>query len=365
MKILLTGACGVTSRAVARAIRMSPEFGAAALIGTDIGDNIYGYYEGLYQRIYRVPHSRDASYSQHIARICEAEGIDVAIVIPELEVLYWTEHSMPVPALLPPPGFSRVAVSKRNLYARLDGTGLVPDYAIVSREDLIAGAWQTRFQFPFWIRDFSEGGTSGRGALQVERSGEVEAWATLNHDISHFMVSEFLPGRNFACTLLYHDGVLLKVGMYERLEYFMAKTTMSGISGNISRGRLVNEPTVREASEAAIARVLEATGERMHGLVTVDLREARDGRPMVTEINLRHVAATSSFAMADFNLVEAQLHAALGDCERVGPVEIIFPTDNYILRDIDGVPVWVAEHHPPAIGESIDSQNNKVWEGSR
>ena len=37
------------------------------------------------------------------------------------------------------------------------------------------------------------------------------------------MLSEYLPGRNLACFLLYHEGKLLKYGVAERIEYLMAK----------------------------------------------------------------------------------------------------------------------------------------------
>lgn len=353
--ILLTGACGVTSRAVARCIRRSPRYRDCRIVGTDICENLFGLYEGLSDRVYRVPASREPGYAEAIARICESERIDAAIVIPELEVLFWAENKMPVPALLPPPKFARTVVSKARMSEALDGTGLVPRFEIVSAARIEAGdLGGFTGQFPVWVRDFAEGVTSGKGALCVQNNDEARAWMLLNRGIEDFIVSEYLPGRNFACILIYDRGRLVKAGIYERLEYFMARTVMSGISGNISRGRLANEPAVREASERAVAAVVGKTGETIHGLYAVDLREAADGSPKVTEINLRFVAAFSAFANAGFNVVETQLDIALGRRDDLGPVEIDYPDTNLILRDIDGIPLWQPSHQPLAVGEYLD-----------
>jgi len=178
---------------------------------------------------------------------------------------------------------------------------------------------------------------------------------TLNAGIQHFMVSEYLPGRNFACHLLYDHGALRKVASYERLEYFMARTVMSGVSGNISRGRLVNDPRIRDASIRAIDLISEQTDETMHGIVAVDFRETKDATPLITEINIRHVAATYSFAAAGFNLSEAHLLLALGRSDGLGAVEAAYRGTNIILRDIDGPPIWLPEYRNLEIGEYVIS----------
>lgn len=353
--ILVTGACGVTSRTVVRALRRSPLFAHTRLVGIDVCDNPYGLFEGLYERIYRVPPSRaGASYMETLTRICAGEHIDAAIVIPEPEVLFWAEHTMPVPALLPPAGFARLAISKAALYERLQGTGLVPLHAILTREQIAAGHVTGLGQWPLWLRDAGAGSTSGKGALCVHGSDEAAAWMTLNPKTPSFMASEYLPGRNLACLLLYHGGQLLKIGCYERLEYFMGHTALSGVTGNICKGRLVNDPSAVAVSRRAVDLLCQHTGEKMSGLVTVDLRGDAQELPKITEINLRPVAASSAFAeVPGANLVEALLLATLGEPEAAGPLEVRFPPNNRMFRDIDGAPVFVADFKPPALGEAL------------
>jgi hypothetical protein len=350
-KILITGACGVTSRAIARSLRMSRCFGDVELIGTDICENPYGLYEGLFAKIYRVPHVNSTEYNYHMTHICGKESFDGAIVIPELEVLYWSDTILPCRVLLPPPKFCRIAVSKKTLYDALQGTGFVPSYVIAQRAELLNGNVENGLAYPCWIRDYSEGASSGKGALLAHDEKEVRAWVELNPGIPNFMIAEYLPGRNFACHLLYDRGTIVKVACYERLEYFMARTVMSGISGNICKGRLINDRRLEDISARAVTHIVQGTKETMSGIVAADLRESKSGVPLITEINLRHVACTYSFAAAGFNLAEAQLLLTLGRSDECGAREMFFPEHNAILRDIDGMPVWIKEFRELRMGE--------------
>ena len=90
LNILVTGACGVTPRAIARSLRASTAFSDATLVGADRGGNWYGFYEGLYDRVYRVSQPHDSGYPELVADICERERIDAALVGPEAEVLFWS-----------------------------------------------------------------------------------------------------------------------------------------------------------------------------------------------------------------------------------------------------------------------------------
>lgn len=354
MNILITGACGVTSRSVCRSIMLSEAFGTSRIIGADIASNAYGLYEGLYEMIYRVPGVYDSNYLPVLTDICQEASIDIAIVVPEPEVLFWTEHRMPVPAFLPPPLFSRVAVSKRKVYESLRARELVPSFSVASREEILNIQDTAISSSPLWMRDCSEGSTSGKGAIMARSVDEMKAWAMLNENIDTFMISAFLPGRSFACTLLFFDGVLRKVACYERLEYFMGQRILSGVSGNISRGRLINNKKICDAAETAVRHITQQTDEKMHGLVTVDLKADADSILFVTEINLRHVACTSSFAQGGANMAEAHIFATLGDIKRIGICEVQFPRENLILRDIDGEPIFVRNYREIAIGESLD-----------
>lgn len=115
----------------------------------------------------------------------------------------------------------------------------------------------------------------------------------------------------------------------------------------------MNDGRLVSTAKSAIARILAESGETMRGLVAVDFRESTDGRPMITEINLRHVAATYAFAAAGFNLAEAHLLVTLGKGAELGDKEAMYPPQNVIFRDIDGIPIWLDTYTKLAIGEFV------------
>ena len=83
----------------------------------------------------------------------------------------------------------------------------------------------------------------------------------------------------------------------------------------------------------------------MNGLVVTDLKENAKGEPVVTEINIRHVAFTSTFANAGLNFSEYQLLCLMGkETEISNNLTIEFPEDNCMLRDVDGLPIYL-EHY--------------------
>ena len=93
----------------------------------------------------------------------------------------------------------------------------------------------------------------------------------------------------------------------------------------------------------------------MNGLVVCDMKADENGKPLVTEINIRHVAFSSSFANAGFNISEYQLLLALGREDELSPeVEMTFPKNNLILRDVDGLPIYLKDFKPLNVGEFIE-----------
>lgn len=356
MNILVTGCCGVVSRAIARSIKLSQHYSDARIIGADVCNYWFGLHESLFDRIYRVSDIDGTSdYATQVRNICSSEDIDLAIITPEKEVLFWAQNDLGVAVSLPPPGIADIAGNKRKLYELLAPTGLVPGFAIHSRPTLLGSKAEQIIaaDYPLWIRDFSVGSDSGKGALKAAGLDEIRAWVLLNKNIDEFMLSDFLPGRNYACCMLFDDDRLLKTCSYERLEYFMGPVSPSGVTGNISRGRLVNEKQVLQNAELAVREVARQAGEKLRGLLTVDLREDQNGTPLVTEINIRHTAPTAAYAAAGCNMAEAQLHHALGKLDLIDASVVVFPENNYILRDIDGLPVWVHDVTLPEPGDAF------------
>ena len=65
--------------------------------------------------------------------------------------------------------------------------------------------------------------------------------------------------------MLYYNGKLVRAAIGERVNYIVAKVAPSGITGNTSFGRLLNDPTVFEESKRAMDYIFKTTDAKKHG----------------------------------------------------------------------------------------------------
>ena len=355
MKIIITGACAVSARSVVRSLRISEKFKDATFVGWDMAKTLYGLYEGLFDRIYKVPAVSAPNYRDIISQILEREKPDAIIVVPEVEVLYWSEHPFDVPCLLPPADFCKLAISKKEVFRVLGPHNLVPKSFQVLKTDIMRDNFESPLGYPVWIRDASAGTASGKGSFKAENINELRAWAEINTGIDEFQLSQYLPGGNYGVFMIFDNGSLRKLAIAERIDYIMAKVAVSGITGNTCKGRLLNDDSIKKTALKAVDLICEETNSTMNGLVVCDMKADENGVPLVTEINIRHVAFSSSFANAGFNISEYQLLLALGRGDELSEeVEMIFPKNNLILRDVDGQPIYIKDYKPLMEGDFID-----------
>lgn len=354
MKVIITGACAVSARNVLRSLKMSKCFKDTTFVGWDTCTIMYGVYSKDFERVYKVPAVSDPQYKMVIEEVLEKEKPDAVLVIPEVEVLYWSEHPFNIPHLVPPASFCELAISKRKLFEVLKDTGLVPESKDMRREDILNETYKMPLAFPVWIRDDSAGTASGKGSFLAHNRDELCAWVNINIGIDIFQVSEYCPGGNYGVLCLYEKGKLLKVAIAERIEYIMAKVAASGITGNTAQGRFLNDERIKRNALQAIENVCAATNSELSGVVVVDMKVDKNGVPKVTEINIRYVAYNSCLAMADFNLAEYHLLTILGrSSELSSEQEITFPTNNRFLRDVDGLPIYITDHQRLDFGQYV------------
>jgi carbamoyl-phosphate synthase large subunit len=86
------------------------------------------------------------------------------------------------------------------------------------------------------------------------------------------------------------------------------------------------------------------TASRKHGFFTVDFKEDKNGKPMITEINVRHVAFTQCFAAAGANFAEDTMRLLAGDESFVRKfIPYVFANEQIFLRDVDTLPIIMKE----------------------
>lgn len=348
MNILINGVGGPTPRNLAKSLKKYSKMGEYRLIGTDINKYSIGLYQPeLFDKSYVIPRASADDYWETIERIIEADEIEYAMVQPELEVLEWSRRlkeqgNLPCRSLIPNYELTQVLINKARTTEVLENVAdLVPKSYSFHRDELNLQELTKVLTYPFWIR--SSSGTSGLGSLKIEDELSLRNWLTINPNVQEFIASEFLPGRNYACKLLYWEGELLQAACGERVYYIMSKVAPSGITGNTSFGRLLNRPDLFDISTKAMDLLFEETKTPKHGFFTVDLKESADGRPLITEINVRMVAFNNCFAHGGANFAESILKLLSGQELKLDQVLHQFEDDLIFLRDVDEDPIIMKE----------------------
>lgn len=344
LNILITGVGGPTPRSFARAIKEIGEYKKYRLVATDIHPYAIGLYQKqLFEEAYITPKSSESGYWESIQSIIEKEKIDMAVILPEQEVLAWSkrqsEGKLPCKALIPPIEAVDKMLDKGVLTEALKDSGLVPKSVIIEVADPnLKISTESRLDYPYWIRSVT--GSSGLGSYKIENFDDLQRWMAINKGIHNFIASEFLPGRNLACKMLYFEGKLIRSACAERIQYIMAKVSPSGITGNTSFGRLINDSIVFEVANKAMDIMFELTGAEKHGFYTIDMKEDDKGVPMITEINVRHVAFTHCFAKAGANLCEDTVRLLDSDSTFDKNFHLYqFEEGTVFLRDVDERPI--------------------------
>jgi carbamoyl-phosphate synthase large subunit len=337
MNILISGVGGPTPLGIGKSIRLSDRFKNARLIGIDGSPFAPGLYnKDLFDATYRVPHSNHAEYWTQIEKLVSKEKIDFAFIVPEVEVLQWSERLaadiLPCAALIPDKRIAHVFYSKLDTAARLRHLGLTPRTVQIMQVD--NGSELEALGYPFWVRAGS--GAGAIGAMKINTQGELQTWLKINPRINDFLASEFLPGRNYACKVLCYQGQFIKAASSERIEYLLANAAPSGISGMCSRGKLLNNDKLVNDSVLALRTIFSSLNIQPHGMFTVDFKEDKEGIPRITEINIRHVSFNFAFALAGCNFVEDTLHLySEGKANESAFVQFRFDEEMHFIRGVD------------------------------
>jgi hypothetical protein len=344
--ILITGVGGPTPRSFAIALRNFSRYARYHLVATDCDRYALGLYQQhLFDSAYVIPRASASGYWGAVEEIIDKERIDHAVVLPEVEVLEWAKRAgevgLPCSALIPDLNIVRQLVDKATMSELLEPAGLVPKSFTVLRDEPLETR-QLPLPFPFWIRSAS--GSSGLGSLKIDSADNLRNWLAINPGVEKFLASEYLPGRNLCCKMLYFEGSLVRSAVGERVNYIMAKVAPSGITGNTSFGRLLNDPKVFDVANRAMNVLFQATGARKHGFFTVDLKEDERWVPKVTEVNVRHVAFTQCFAAGGANFAEDTIRLLDHDPDFDKNFRMYqFEPDLVFLRDVDCLPILMRE----------------------
>lgn len=293
-------------------------------------------------RNYLIPppgHPGRAAALRHVVR---GERID--LVIPttdgDVEALSRLRGKLGDHLFLPRPGVIALCQDKYRLAKFLRGRGVpVPATFPVTDLNRIGGIFR-RFARSrrLWCR--IKKGSGSIGAIPVKNPAQARGWVTYWKEMrgvpaGSFILSEFLPGRDFGCQSLWKDGQLVLAKTYERLSYLGTGSNPSQVSSVAALAKTIADRRVVQICERAV----RALDRKASGIFSIDLREDARGVPCITEINAgRFSSATNIFDLAGkYNMAVAYVYLALGELVSIRSAYDAVE-DYYMLRDVDSPP---------------------------
>lgn len=341
--VLITGIGGLTPRSIAKVIRKNhPDY---KIIGCDINKKAVGFFMKDLLDVYAVcPRCTSQEYFPWMEKLVRDHRIDYAFVQPESEIVAWGAYydktgRYPCPVFMGSTSLSASLKDKSIMADLLKETDFIPKTIKVSLENPRYDEVEHEIGFPCWIR--ATEGTGGLGSLRLEDITSYKSWLMINANIPRFTVSEFLPGRHLANQMLYYKGEYVKGAALECVEYVMANTAPSRVTGNTHFGRFLNEDHINKFCDRCIKHLEEKLGVSAHGILSFDLKEDKNGNLKVTEVNIRHMAYTGVMAQVGFDLIEDTIKIMEnGNCDCVERAPYFHYDKPYVfLRDVDIEPI--------------------------
>ncbi|MDE6785367.1 MAG: hypothetical protein K2J26_08375 [Ruminococcus sp.] len=341
--LLVTGIGGLTPRSIARIIRENhPDY---KIIGCDVNKKAVGFFmNGLLDEYYVCPRCDSPDYFTWIERLVAEKQIDYAFVQPEIEIVFWGDYydkngKFPCSTFMGCKLLSKSLRDKSIMAKLLEGTEFIPRTIKVTQENPRFEDVEKLIGFPCWIR--ATEGTGGLGSLRLDDLSSYKSWLFINSKIPEFTVSEFLTGRHLANEMLYYNGEYVKGAALECVEYVMANTAPSRVTGNTHFGRFLNEDRINEFCDRCVKYLEKKLGVLAHGILSFDLKEDQDGNMKVTEVNIRHMAYTDVMAHVGFDLIEDTIRIMEdGNCDHVERAPFFHYKKPYVfLRDVDVEPI--------------------------
>lgn len=232
-----------------------------------------------------LPRGDSPDYIEAMEKLVKEKEID--LIIPnndtEVKALGITDSEIIRPRVfLPNERAIQMAQNKFAFYELLVGRGLpIPQTA------QIHDGFLDEYMGAFWIRP--KKGSGSRGATRVESYNDAVAWIDVwyraghyGHDFRDWMISEYIEGKDWCVSSLWHEGYLISLKMVERIEYVAGASRHSGRSSSPSVAKTVFNHAIAEACEKA-ARALMP---KPHGMFNFDLVGRNDEEFYFTECNI-------------------------------------------------------------------------------
>lgn len=288
------------------------------------------------------PEPASGEFAVSLLKIIKRERINVVMATDDNAVKALSDHRRryPIDLLLPRRETIDLCQDKYelNVFLRSRNVPAPRTFGIKSLRGLEKIFARFSPQGLLWCR--ARRGSRSLAAIPVASIEQARAWITQWRDlqgvkVSDFTLAEYLPGRHFIVQSVWHKGNLLRAQAIEVLSYFAAGNNPSGVFSLSCLAKTVSAP---EALKVALNAV-QALERAPSGAFCVELKEAADGVPSITEINAGRFPSgvTALLAVGKDNMIAAFAWSAIGEGVRITE-PYGSALEYYMVRDIDVIP---------------------------
>jgi carbamoyl-phosphate synthase large subunit len=337
-RLLITGAGTGPSNNLIRSLRAArPPF---LIIG--VHSDRFVLKRSTADRNYLAPPTDRAEFMPMLRGIVDAEGIDLVLPVSDADVSTFSELARSLGNRLFLPGVTTITRCrdkyKLNVLLRSRGIPVPLTFPVADLHRIDELFRRLPSNLPAWCR--IRRGNGAIGALPVRTPDQARNWikswvAIRGISPRAFSLSEFLPGRDFACQSVWREGTLALIKTCERISYFGTGSQPGIVSSVATLAKTVNEPVVAEICAAAI----RAVDPRASGVFSIDLKENARNVPCITEINAGRLSSGTNILdlTGKYNMAVTYARLGLGESIELRHTYDV-ADDYYMLRDLDTLP---------------------------
>lgn len=315
-RVLVTGAGGSAAYNFIESLRDNPGGEKFYIVGADVSR--YHIELANVDKRYIIPGVSAPDYVDKLNRLIEKEKIDFVHSQPDIEVNFLSRNKEKVKAktFLPNSTTIDLCQNKMQFNSILKNNGIaVPDAFYLESEGDLEKALKILLSDneKVWLRAIR--GAGSRAALPVKEVQHAKAWIDYWKKMKglgygDFMVSEFLPGKEYAFQSLWLNGKLLMSQARERIEYIFGNLTPSGQSSSPSVAKTVQNDEVNQL----VYKAVKAIDPGASGVFCADMKTDKNGKVKLIEINAGRFFTTSLFfSRAGMNMPYYYTKIGLGD----------------------------------------------------
>ena len=340
IKVLVTAAGGSGGSNYIASLNLVSDI-EFSISGTDTNKYMLELTSGLHAK-YLLPHAENKHYLEKLNTVISQEKIEFIHFQSEQEVWFASQNFDKINAKIMIPSYEalKMLTDKSELNRHLDRAGLsVPKAFHLRNERDLQEALEELLKLGdcAWLRAKNGGGS--RASLPVNTMLQAKGWIDYwikrkNLEFNDFMISEFLPGKEFAFQSVWKDGELVCSMARQRVEYLFGHLFPSGQSSSPSVAKTIHRDDVNKAATKAI----KVADPKANGVYCVDMKENSRGVPCITEINAgRFYTTSNNFSTAGLNMPYYHVMLGMDRDEKIGnlPKYNGIPENWYWVRMMD------------------------------